>query len=48
VTAVGELTELRTTIATACRILAQQELAADVLGHVSLRLDDQRILLRCR
>jgi ribulose-5-phosphate 4-epimerase/fuculose-1-phosphate aldolase len=47
-TAVSELTELRTTIATACRILAQQDLAADVLGHVSVRLDADRILLRCR
>jgi 3,4-dihydroxyphthalate decarboxylase len=44
----GDLTALRTTVATACRILAQQGLAADVLGHVSLRLDDDRILLRCR
>jgi hypothetical protein len=31
-TAVSELNELRTTIATACRILAQQDLAADVLA----------------
>jgi ribulose-5-phosphate 4-epimerase/fuculose-1-phosphate aldolase len=38
----------RTSVATACRILAQQGLAADVLGHVSVRLDDDRILLRCR
>jgi ribulose-5-phosphate 4-epimerase/fuculose-1-phosphate aldolase len=42
------MTDLHTTVATACRILAQQGLAADVLGHVSVRLDDDRILLRCR
>lgn len=42
------LTELRIAVATACRILAHQGLAADVLGHVSLRLDAERMLLRCR
>jgi ribulose-5-phosphate 4-epimerase/fuculose-1-phosphate aldolase len=42
------MSDLRTTVATACRILAQQGLAADVLGHVSARLDADRILLRCR
>ena len=39
---------LHATVATACRILAHQGLAADVLGHVSVRLDADRILLRCR
>src|SRR6201991_270058 len=42
------MSDLQTTVATACRILADQGLAADVLGHVSVRLDDDRILLRCR
>ncbi len=42
------LTRMRTTVAVACRILAHQGLADDVLGHVSVRLDDDRILLRCR
>jgi ribulose-5-phosphate 4-epimerase/fuculose-1-phosphate aldolase len=42
------MSDLSTTVATACRILAQQGLAADVLGHVSVRLDADRILLRCR
>jgi ribulose-5-phosphate 4-epimerase/fuculose-1-phosphate aldolase len=42
------LTELRSTVATACRILAHQGLAADVLGHVSVRVDADRMLLRCR
>jgi ribulose-5-phosphate 4-epimerase/fuculose-1-phosphate aldolase len=44
----SELAVLRATVATACRILAHQGLAADVLGHVSVRLDADRILLRCR
>ena len=48
VAAQSELIELRTAVATACRILAHQGLAADVLGHVSVRLDEDRILLRCR
>jgi ribulose-5-phosphate 4-epimerase/fuculose-1-phosphate aldolase len=42
------MSDLQTTVATACRILAQQGLAGDVLGHVSVRLDEDRILLRCR
>lgn len=42
------MSDLQTTVATACRILAEQGLAADVLGHVSVRLDADRILLRCR
>jgi ribulose-5-phosphate 4-epimerase/fuculose-1-phosphate aldolase len=48
VTESAELAALRTTVATACRILAHRGLAADVLGHVSTRLDADRILLRCR
>ena len=47
-TAPAVLTELRSTVATACRILAHQGLAADVLGHVSVRVDADRMLLRCR
>lgn len=42
------MSDLQTTVATACRILAQEGLAADVLGHVSVRVDANRILLRCR
>lgn len=44
----ARLRKFRVLVATACRILAHQGLAADVLGHVSVRLDDHRILLRCR
>ncbi|AWT53560.1 class II aldolase/adducin family protein [Mycolicibacterium smegmatis] len=43
-----DVKEAALTVATSCRILAQQGLAADVLGHVSMRLDAERILLRCR
>src|ERR1700750_2383606 len=42
------MSDLHGTVATACRILADQGVAADVLGHVSVRLDADRILLRCR
>lgn len=38
----------RETIAAACRILAHQGLAADILGHVSLRTDDDALWVRCR
>jgi ribulose-5-phosphate 4-epimerase/fuculose-1-phosphate aldolase len=39
---------LRETVAQACRILALEGLADGVLGHVSARVDDGRMLLRCR
>jgi 3,4-dihydroxyphthalate decarboxylase len=35
-------------VATACRILAHAGLSEDVLGHVSIRLDDDTILVRAR
>lgn len=38
----------RTEIAEACRVLAARELADGYLGHISLRMDDERILVRCR
>jgi 3,4-dihydroxyphthalate decarboxylase len=40
--------ELRRTIAEACRILALQGLAEDVLGHVSVRVGPGELLMRCR
>ena len=40
--------ELRRKLATACRILARAELVEDVLGHVSARVGDDRLLVRCR
>lgn len=38
----------RETLAAACRILAHQGLATDILGHVSLRTDDDALWVRCR
>lgn len=43
-----ELEQGRRDVATACRILAHAGLAEDVLGHVSIRLDESRLLVRCR
>ena len=40
--------ELRRRVAVACRILAHAGLAEDILGHVSVRLDDDTILVRAR
>lgn len=34
--------------AAACRVLAARGLADGILGHVSVRVDDQRLLVRCR
>jgi hypothetical protein len=42
------LARLRETVAQACRILALEGLVEGVLGHVSARVDDTRMLLRCR
>jgi 3,4-dihydroxyphthalate decarboxylase len=39
---------LRRKLATACRILAKAGLVEDVLGHVSARVGDDRLLVRCR
>jgi 3,4-dihydroxyphthalate decarboxylase len=38
----------RTTVAQACRILAMEGLVEGVLGHVSVRTGDDRMLIRCR
>src|SRR5919197_4458314 len=43
-----DLASLRRTIALGCRILAHQGLAEDVLGHVSVRVGQDRMLVRCR
>jgi ribulose-5-phosphate 4-epimerase/fuculose-1-phosphate aldolase len=43
-----DLTALRRTVALACRVLAHRGLAEDVLGHVSLRVGAERMLVRCR
>lgn len=40
--------ELREQVAQACRILADQGLVENVLGHVSARFDSRTALVRCR
>jgi ribulose-5-phosphate 4-epimerase/fuculose-1-phosphate aldolase len=44
----AELARLRREIALACRVLAHAGLAADVLGHVSVRVGTGAMLVRCR
>ena len=43
-----DLEQLRGQVATACRILAQERLVDGILGHVSARVGDDRMLVRCR
>lgn len=43
-----DLDELRAEIALACRILAVEGLVDGILGHVSARVGDDRMLIRCR
>ncbi|MHA6969436.1 class II aldolase/adducin family protein (plasmid) [Glutamicibacter bergerei] len=40
--------EERETIALACRVLAHRGLADGILGHISLRMGENRLLVRCR
>jgi ribulose-5-phosphate 4-epimerase/fuculose-1-phosphate aldolase len=42
------LMSLRVTVARACRILGRRGLVDGVLGHVSARVGDERLLVRCR
>lgn len=44
----AELDELRRQVALGCRILAATDTTTPLLGHVSVRLDDGRVLVRCR
>jgi len=43
-----DLRELRREVALACRVLAHAGLVADVLGHVSVRVGADALLVRCR
>lgn len=43
-----ELDALRAELAEACRLMAYRGLVDDVLGHISHRLDDDTLLVRCR
>lgn len=42
------LEDLRVEIAEGCRVLAARDLAPGVLGHISHRVDETRLLIRCR
>jgi 3,4-dihydroxyphthalate decarboxylase len=42
------MTDPRATVAQACRILAMEGLVEGVLGHVSVRAGENRMLIRCR
>lgn len=44
----ADLAALRTQVADACRVLASRGLADGILGHISLRIDDSTLLVRCR
>lgn len=43
-----QLSESRHSIATACRVMAHRGLVEDILGHISLRVDEEHLLIRCR
>lgn len=43
-----QLSESRYSIAMACRIMAHRGLVEDILGHISLRVDEEHLLVRCR
>lgn len=42
------LEKQRSLVAEACRIAAARLLVDGILGHISLRIDDERMLIRCR
>ncbi|MDQ3504974.1 MAG: class II aldolase/adducin family protein, partial [Actinomycetota bacterium] len=44
----AELADQRAEVARACRVLAGRGLADGILGHISLRIDTTRLLVRCR
>jgi ribulose-5-phosphate 4-epimerase/fuculose-1-phosphate aldolase len=43
-----ELGEMRAQVAVGCRVLARPRLAPGILGHISVRVDDAHLLVRCR
>jgi ribulose-5-phosphate 4-epimerase/fuculose-1-phosphate aldolase len=44
----SDLAHLRRTVALGCRVLAASGATTALLGHVSVRLEDGRVLVRCR
>ncbi|ORW08253.1 class II aldolase/adducin family protein [Mycobacterium kyorinense] len=47
-TPTANLDARRALVAEACRVAAARGLVDGVLGHISLRVDDQHLLIRCR
>jgi ribulose-5-phosphate 4-epimerase/fuculose-1-phosphate aldolase len=43
-----DLDEQRALVAQGCRVAAARGLVDGILGHLSLRIDDERLLVRCR
>jgi ribulose-5-phosphate 4-epimerase/fuculose-1-phosphate aldolase len=43
-----DLAELRRTVAQSCRVLAQHGVVEGILGHVSARVGEDAMLIRCR
>ncbi|MGN6338507.1 class II aldolase/adducin family protein [Mycobacterium sp.] len=43
-----DLDQQRALVAQGCRVAAARGLVDGILGHVSLRVDDERLLVRCR
>lgn len=43
-----DLDQRRALVAQGCRVAAARGLVDGILGHVSLRVDDERLLVRCR
>jgi ribulose-5-phosphate 4-epimerase/fuculose-1-phosphate aldolase len=43
-----DLAQQRALVAQGCRVAAARGLVDGILGHVSLRVDDERLLVRCR
>lgn len=44
----ASLADLRRDVAVACRVLAHRGLVEDILGHISVRVAESRLLVRCR
>lgn len=44
----ADLAEQQAAVAEGCRVLASRGLAAGILGHISLRVGPQHLLVRCR
>ena len=44
----SEMQQHRRDLAVACRVMAHRGLVADILGHISLRVGSDQLLMRCR